>query len=337
VITALGLSPDEGEVYHALVTGGPAPLTQVQAGLGGRVSPEDVEAILADLVDRGLVTREPLGAQVRFRPTAPDLALAPLLAARRAELREAEADIARLGQLFREHQPASAGATLEVVRGPDDVRHRFLQVQLAAQHELLGMMPVLAPGAVVAAEDNPAEPEVMRRGVQVRVILDREWFDEGDTGGLVSDALDSGQELWVVDRGPLRLVVADQRDAMLSLTETGAAPVAAGIHEPVVVTAPVALSDDCLAARWQLPPAGDLAALHEPDDQAPDEVDRSILALLHIGLTDVNIARQLGIGPRSVQRRVGRLMQLAEARSRFQLGVHAVTAEWLPRPVEPRA
>ena len=108
------------------------------------------------------------------------------------------------------------------------------------------------------------------------------------------------------------------------------------IHEPVLVTALVALFDAYLDRGWQLTSALDLDDPREPDQGAPDEVDRSILALLHIGLTDVNVARQLGIGPRSVQRRVGRLMQLAEARSRFQLGVHAVTAQWLPRPVEPR-
>jgi predicted amidohydrolase len=58
-------------------------------------------------------------------------------------------------------------------------------------------------------------------------------------------------------------------------------------------------------------------------------VDRSLLALLLAGLTDQAIAGQLGIGLRSVQRRVHDLMAQTGAQTRIQLGWHAARKDWL--------
>ncbi|MFE9310648.1 hypothetical protein ACIQCF_23520 [Streptomyces sp. NPDC088353] len=53
------------------------------------------------------------------------------------------------------------------------------------------------------------------------------------------------------------------------------------------------------------------------------------LALLHVGLTDAAIARQLGMGHRTVQRRLHALMMEVGAATRFQLGRHAARSGWL--------
>ncbi|MGW2182712.1 hypothetical protein ACWCXX_32455 [Streptomyces sp. NPDC001732] len=52
-------------------------------------------------------------------------------------------------------------------------------------------------------------------------------------------------------------------------------------------------------------------------------------ALLHVGLTDAAIARQLGLGHRTVQRRLHALTDEVGAVTRFQLGWYAARAEWL--------
>jgi DNA-binding NarL/FixJ family response regulator len=83
------------------------------------------------------------------------------------------------------------------------------------------------------------------------------------------------------------------------------------------------------AAAWPLTGVSPNTAF-PPADDAPDDVDRAVLALMQAGLTDVIIARQVGIAPRSLQRRLQRLMRLAAARSRFQLGIHAAQSGWLP-------
>jgi DNA-binding CsgD family transcriptional regulator len=65
------------------------------------------------------------------------------------------------------------------------------------------------------------------------------------------------------------------------------------------------------------------------DAQTPSDVDRRILALLAAGQKDGTIARQLGLGHSTVERRVRRLLDRLGARSRFQAGVQAQRRGWL--------
>lgn len=58
------------------------------------------------------------------------------------------------------------------------------------------------------------------------------------------------------------------------------------------------------------------------------EDERRILSLLAVGLSDEAIARQLGIGLRTVQRRVQALLVRLGAGSRFQAGVLAAGRGW---------
>ncbi|MFG2561011.1 hypothetical protein [Streptomyces sp. NPDC048496] len=48
-----------------------------------------------------------------------------------------------------------------------------------------------------------------------------------------------------------------------------------------------------------------------------------------MGMTDAAIGRQLGIGHRTVQRRLQSLMVEVGAATRFQLGWHAACSGWL--------
>ncbi|WP_328910634.1 LuxR C-terminal-related transcriptional regulator [Streptomyces sp. NBC_00234] len=54
-----------------------------------------------------------------------------------------------------------------------------------------------------------------------------------------------------------------------------------------------------------------------------DDTELRILCMLHEGVNDATIARRLGVGHRTVQRRVHDLMQRWEVTGRFALGAHA--------------
>ncbi|MFF8828103.1 helix-turn-helix domain-containing protein [Streptomyces sp. NPDC015131] len=62
---------------------------------------------------------------------------------------------------------------------------------------------------------------------------------------------------------------------------------------------------------------------------APDGTDLEILALLLAGLTDASVAKQLGLGLRTVQRRVRGLMEAAGVTTRLQLGWAAYRLGWV--------
>jgi DNA-binding NarL/FixJ family response regulator len=57
--------------------------------------------------------------------------------------------------------------------------------------------------------------------------------------------------------------------------------------------------------------------------------DRNLLTLLAAGAKDETIARQLGVSPRTVTRRVGELLDQLGARTRFHAGVLAERHGWL--------
>ncbi|MEV8015871.1 LuxR C-terminal-related transcriptional regulator [Streptomyces sp. NPDC086554] len=63
---------------------------------------------------------------------------------------------------------------------------------------------------------------------------------------------------------------------------------------------------------------------------AIDATGLQILALLYKGLDDAAVARQLGIGHRTVQRKVQDLMSSLEARGRVALGAQAQRLGLLP-------
>ena len=54
-----------------------------------------------------------------------------------------------------------------------------------------------------------------------------------------------------------------------------------------------------------------------------DASDQKILNLLYAGLNDASIARRIGVGHRTVQRKVQRLMERLHANGRVALGAHA--------------
>jgi DNA-binding NarL/FixJ family response regulator len=61
----------------------------------------------------------------------------------------------------------------------------------------------------------------------------------------------------------------------------------------------------------------------------PTTLDLRILSLLLLGSTDAAIAKQLGLGLRTVQRRVAHMMELAGVTTRLQLGWQAHRRGWL--------
>ncbi|PAU46211.1 hypothetical protein CK936_25295 [Streptomyces albireticuli] len=132
----------------------------------------------------------------------------------------------------------------------------------------------------------------------------------------------------VVDRVPAELVVADRAIALVPLTPRGgepAEPTALLVHPGVLLASLVDLFEDVwhdalpLRARATAP-------------EGPDALDLEVLSLLLAGLTDTSVAKQLGLGLRTVQRRVKRLMELAGVTTRLQLGWHAAERGWTAGP-----
>jgi len=72
-----------------------------------------------------------------------------------------------------------------------------------------------------------------------------------------------------------------------------------------------------------------LAGRPATETTGPDEMTSKLLALLASGVTDEAIARALGLGLRTVQRRISALMSDLNASTRFQAGMAARERGWV--------
>ena len=329
MLESLDVEPATEQVYRALV-GRPGTTAAALAEVVGRPAPE-VEASLAALVATGLVL---LAEAETYVAAPPAVALGALITERRDALRLAEQALAGLAE---EHRAATAGrslsALIEVVTGADAIRHRYQQVQQAATTEL--RMFVAAPFVAVPVGQNAAEAAAADRGVRIRVVTEQQVLASLSATHEVAESLSRGVELRVVERLPLKLVLADSDLALVPLAADATGPSV----EPGAVllqrSGLLAALDALFESVWQQGYPLDLAHVGDPDHRPdghgaedPTTLDRQILALLLAGLTDQAVAAQLDLSLRTLQRRLRHLQDLSGVRTRMQLGWYAAHHGW---------
>lgn len=341
LLALLGFDVVEEAVYRSLVEQpGSAAASLAAAG-------QDMEAVtraLEALVDRGLASAEHHDDGVRYRAASPVLALGPVLESRRADLYRVEHLVSELAESHRAAQSRLSGAPVEVLTGAAAIRRRLVAMQRDARYEVRSLVPAMDSPVVISHADNlEVELESVRRGVALRSVVERAWLEDPADARLLARLVTLGERIAVVDALPVKLVIADHDAALLPLDperdETDE-PVALVVHRSGLLTALISLFEQYFTRGWQLRGGPATAAPADGGEPAVphaalDPVDRQIVALLHVGLTDAAIARQLRIGHRTVQRRLRALMEAAGTATRFQLGWHAAVAGWLEeRPAE---
>lgn len=340
MLEALGLGPKEEGIYTALLARPAASARDLARHTG--LEEAESDRILLDLAARGLVTAatdtaapgspetDTAPQPARYRPTPPSVALAPLLVEQRNALHLAETAYAKLTEQYRATAAHSAGGVVEVVVGVDQVTHRFHQLHQGAQQELLVFL-VGAPVAVPREDADTSETAALDRGVDFRVVADRDYLDGHDVVREVRQAVTAGMELRVADALPLKMVISDRERAMVPLDMTGSAdePSAIVVHPSGLLTALVHLFEKEWAQAWPIYTTATGVNEERASEQQPTKEELEVLALLLAGISDRRATSQLGLSIRTVERRVRRLTDLAGGGSRLQLGWHAARAGWL--------
>ncbi|MFJ1967215.1 TrmB family transcriptional regulator [Streptomyces sp. NPDC087903] len=326
MLDVLGLEPDDERVYRALL-GQP---NSTAGTLSDRLAltPPQVDRTLSRLVAWGLVIRS---ADEQFTAAPPAMALGALISQHRDGLRAAEHALVTFAEEHRAAMTANSIVDLiEVVTGVDAIRHRYLQVQQAARTQVRTF--ITAPFIALPPEENTAEPMALGRGVRFRAVLDRAVLAEP---GIIGDAIDSlrnGVQLRVADELPMKLMLADAELGLVPLATTPAGePGAVLLHRSGLLDA----MDTLFETVWRTAHPLELSATGEEAEttvelgaEGPTDLDRRLLALLLAGVTDSTAATQLGLSPRTLHRRLRRLMDIAGVRTRMQLGGHAVRHGW---------
>ncbi|MEV4174929.1 helix-turn-helix domain-containing protein [Nonomuraea sp. NPDC049709] len=323
MLEVLGVDHWGEEAYLALVGGGPltenelAGLTTVEPGVLGKV--------LHRLEDRGLISRVP-GQPVRYAALPPEPAIEVLLLARERDIERVRALAQHLGERHRRARSGRDAAELiEVISGPDAVARCGQQLLRRAKDVIRG---IDAPPYAQASEGGEisSTANVTDRGVRRRFIHERGMLRVDGQAEKIERGVAAGEEVRIFPNVPMKMILSDDDLGLIPLRATPR------VLDSCILVHPSSLLDalsTLFELLWaQAQPFEAVAGEERGGDPPLSEVERRIVSLLAHGLSDEAIARQLGIGYRTVQRRIQALMARLSATSRFQAGVLAARRGW---------
>jgi DNA-binding CsgD family transcriptional regulator len=330
---AVGVSGHEAAVYEALVRHRQATLSDIVAGvrLPGHSPPSSSKAItraqatrtLGRLVDRGLATRLP-GRPARYAAVPPEEAVASLIAERERELLRLRAHAHRLAEEVRRHDPTAhhPAEVIQVIEGAANLRATFVRLQREARKQIRGFdrPPYLDNPVGGNQEENRL---LDHRGLTYRVVYDQSALAIPGRMADIWQGIQRGEQARVYRNVPMKMVLCDDRLALIPVVKGGyQADAAYLVHPSSLLDA----FSELFEAVWARS-----VAVNKPNSR-PDQLssqDADLIGLLAGGATDETIARTLGWSVRTVHRHVHRIMSMVGAETRFQAGMEAVRRGWI--------
>ncbi|USQ79117.1 hypothetical protein NF556_16060 [Ornithinimicrobium faecis] len=305
---ALGLGPADREIYLSVLAGATDEAAiREQTGRTTR----EVAAALRSLREQGLIGSGADGGVVAGKPLLTLRRAAAHLHTLAGEILDESTHLQVLHD--RTNIPERNRPDLQVLSSTAEVQRAFADLLSGAEEQVLACVkpPFLATGDFAEDED-----EQLHRGVEFRVIYDPAALEF--MGGLdqFTSTMPGGEQARVSDGIPLKMFIVDRQRALLLLSDDGSADDSGAVlvSGTGLVGALIALFETVWTRAW------DLTDPPPPDGVVVDDRDRTIISALRLGATDEAIARRLGVTTRTVGRRIARLHELTDTRTRFQLG-----------------
>ena len=320
MLDAIGLDDEHTSVYRLLLATPSAVVGEIARSAGMPVA--RVQAVVDELERIGLLARQ-ASAPDRVVASPPALALRPLLLERERRLTEAHETLVQLSELYRQGAvQREVPDVVDVVLGPEAVRQRLGQLQASAERRVDAF--VLREVALIDGSENTEEDRALERGVRYRVVVEASVLVRPKFLEQAWEVMPLGEEIRVLPSLPTRLFLADGVLALLPMYSHGDRKVSGAllVHPSGLLDLVNAMFEEAWRASTRLVEDGGL----ESEDEA---IDRDLLKLLLLGLTDAAAGAQLGISVRTVQRRVAELMERAGVTTRIQLGAEAARRDWI--------
>ncbi|MER5934830.1 helix-turn-helix domain-containing protein [Streptomyces sp. NPDC002054] len=329
MLDLLGLDTVTESVYRGILDG-PQDVTDLCELLG--LSEEQVRGALDRLSSMALI-RPSTENSGQLHAVSPHVGMEVLLARQQAELarqqERLEASRAAAAQLILEYdgRRGGAGAPDSGVRyldGIDSIRDHLAALRNEVTHELLTFAPGGPQTRANMDASRPLNQQLLERGVQMRTVYLDSIRSCPDTMEYARWLSEQGCQVRTTPSLPNRMIIYDRRAAVVA-ADTG--NTAAGAVQ-LTSQGMVATLHTLFESVWQS--AEPLESASRPVPGTLNRQQAEALRLLAQGHTDEAIATRLGVSPRTARRIASGLMDVLDAASRFQAGVHAVQRGYLP-------
>ena len=197
------------------------------------------------------------------------------------------------------------------VRGIDDVRQALEEVEASCRTSV----DIFVPGVSRLTTAEAAERRLLARGRACRCLYEREFAQSPDGALYMEEWAALGEQQHVVAKVPVRGAIVDQEIVLVPIEQEGD-----DIKSVLLVRSELAAA---LALVFELLWVSRDAPIERPSRPFLVE-ELAVLRLMCQGLSDRQIARELGISERTVQRRVHSASRNLRATSRASLAAHAV-------------
>lgn len=323
VLAAFGLGDDGEQLYRLVLRTVGHDAERHRVGLGW--TSERFDAVCAALVAVRLLRVDPDGMLAADHPRTSISRLVDRESAR-LDLRRRELDDVRaaVSEFAADHR---AGRGREIA--PTAIEVLPVDVEVTAVEEVLRTTSGVVRAVHLDVASGPVtDPAVLRltraqmaQGREVRSIYPVAVLDDPTLLGWLGDWAAAGEQQRVVDEVAHEFVVFGDEAVIApphwGSTEGGTVV----IRLPLLVQAFGQLFEDAWASALPVPQSSDSA-----------DVGTRLLTLLAAGFKDEAIARYLGVGVRTVRRRVAEAMDELGVHTRFQLGVAAERRSLLRSP-----
>ncbi|HEX5314605.1 MAG TPA: helix-turn-helix domain-containing protein [Gammaproteobacteria bacterium] len=317
----LGINETEEQLYRTLIARPGASVPELARGL--MLAPGRIQRLLEALEAKGLATHTPERPR-RYLPASPDIAMEALVLRRQEDLQRARGVIRELQeQSAATRRGGEQEQMVELVTSEEAERHIVEQMSRSARNEMVALVrpPMLISRLDVEPDqDSYTQREAERRGVRSRSIVDSAFLALPGAVARVQSDMRAGEDVRVISWLPFKMVATDRRLALIPLDlEQSASPVLL-VRSPALLEAlyvlfeilwerssPIALADRASAQTDAMTPPLPPGA-------------QELLSLMAAGLNDKKIASELRISASTLNRRIGEIMKLLDARSRFQTG-----------------
>jgi len=310
LLEELGIEPDDEELYECVLRQTNPTVSDLATRL--RRPPAEIRRGLATLDGLGLVTTLS-GTPKRWVAPPPDVAIGALIQHRERRLRSLQRTVRHYVNAYQRGEAAADANThlVEALHGRDAITERIEQLHAQARDQVC----IFDKPPHAQDESGPAQHGALRRGITYRTVYERASLDTPGRLEEVRRGVEAGEDARVLPQLPVKLLLVDRRWAMV--------PISAGVVDHALVIRSSALLDGLVSLfeqQWQRA----IPLFGGPGSSADEGGD--LLTMLLTGMTDETIARRLGIGLRTVQRRVRALMDDLGADTRFQAGFQAARA-----------